>query len=48
MLKKHDRQWKEKQINHLKWVAWANIFAQVAFPVAAAFTPAVATAKSEH
>ncbi|PHM40298.1 putative invasin [Xenorhabdus mauleonii] len=48
MLKKQNRQWTEKQRHHLKWVAWANIFAQVAFPVAAAFTPAVASAKSEH
>ncbi|WP_319931183.1 inverse autotransporter beta domain-containing protein [Xenorhabdus santafensis] len=47
MLKKQDRQWTKKQRHHLKWVAWANIFAQVAFPVAAAFTPAVASAKSE-
>ncbi|MDX7989481.1 LysM peptidoglycan-binding domain-containing protein, partial [Xenorhabdus sp. 12] len=48
MLKKQSRQWKEKKLHHLKWVAWANIFAQVAFPVAAAITPAVATANSEH
>ncbi|PHM39507.1 putative invasin [Xenorhabdus mauleonii] len=48
MLKEQDRQWTKKQRHNLKWVAWVNIFAQVAFPVAAAFTPGVASAKSEH
>ncbi|PHM45063.1 putative invasin [Xenorhabdus mauleonii] len=48
MLKKQDRQWTEKQRHHLKWVAWVNIFALVAFPVAATLTPAVVTAKSEN
>ncbi|MBD2793891.1 inverse autotransporter beta domain-containing protein [Xenorhabdus szentirmaii] len=48
MLEKQDKQWAEKSSHHLKRVAWVNIFAQVAFPVAAAFTPAVAMAPNEH
>ncbi|PHM42709.1 inverse autotransporter beta domain-containing protein [Xenorhabdus szentirmaii] len=48
MLKKQNRLWTEKQRHHLRWVAWVNIFAQVAFPVVAAFTPAVAMAPNEH
>ncbi|MBD2801602.1 inverse autotransporter beta domain-containing protein [Xenorhabdus sp. M] len=48
MLKKQNRLWTEKQRHHLRRVAWVNIFAQVAFPVAAAFTPAVAMAPNEH
>ena len=37
-----------KSQRKIKAVAWTNIFAQLAFPVAAAFTPAVAAAESER
>ncbi|WP_340615630.1 inverse autotransporter beta domain-containing protein [Xenorhabdus entomophaga] len=46
MLKKQDRQWTEKQRYRLKQVAWVNIAAQILFPVAGAFSPAVATART--
>ncbi|WP_237386067.1 inverse autotransporter beta domain-containing protein [Xenorhabdus sp. Sc-CR9] len=48
MLKKQGKQWTDKQRHRLKQMAWINIFAQVAFPVAGAFTPALAIAKTEH
>ncbi|AOM40854.1 inverse autotransporter beta domain-containing protein [Xenorhabdus hominickii] len=41
MLKKQDKQWTDKQRYRLKQVAWINIFAQIAFPVAGAFIPVV-------
>ncbi|HHA2288220.1 TPA: inverse autotransporter beta domain-containing protein, partial [Enterobacter asburiae] len=37
-----------KSQRKIKAVAWTNIFAQLAFPVAAAFTPAAAVAESER
>ncbi|WP_053067829.1 inverse autotransporter beta domain-containing protein [Xenorhabdus khoisanae] len=46
MLKKQDRQWTEKQRYRLKQVAWVNIAAQILFPVAGAFSPAVAAART--
>ncbi|MDE9537629.1 inverse autotransporter beta domain-containing protein [Xenorhabdus bovienii] len=43
MLKKQSKQWTTQQ--RLRQVAWVNIFAQIAFPVAGVFTPAVAADK---
>ncbi|MDE9555996.1 inverse autotransporter beta domain-containing protein [Xenorhabdus bovienii] len=44
MLKKQSKQWTTQQ--RLRQVAWVNIFAQIAFPVAGVFTPAVAADKT--
>ncbi|MDC9590216.1 hypothetical protein PSI23_13185, partial [Xenorhabdus sp. XENO-10] len=42
MLKKQNKPWTDKQRHRLKRVARMTIFAQAAFPVVGAFTPALA------
>ncbi|PHM47336.1 inverse autotransporter beta domain-containing protein [Xenorhabdus miraniensis] len=46
MLKQQNRQWTKRQRYRLKQVAWVNIVAQILFPVAGAFTPAVAATRT--
>ncbi|MDC9590921.1 inverse autotransporter beta domain-containing protein [Xenorhabdus sp. XENO-10] len=45
MLKEQSRQWTDKQRHWIKLVVWANIFAQIAFPIAGAFTPLLVIAQ---
>ncbi|WP_099117200.1 inverse autotransporter beta domain-containing protein [Xenorhabdus ishibashii] len=46
MNKKSDKPWLPHQQYLVKRVAWVNIMTQLAFPVAGAFTPAIAAAKT--
>ncbi|AOM42120.1 inverse autotransporter beta domain-containing protein [Xenorhabdus hominickii] len=46
MLKKQNSPWTDKQHYWIKRVAWLNILAQIAFPVAGAFTPTVVSGKA--
>ncbi|MDC9597024.1 inverse autotransporter beta domain-containing protein [Xenorhabdus anantnagensis] len=46
MNKKFDKPWLQNQQELLKRVAWVNIITQLVFPIAGAFTPAIATAKT--
>ncbi|OTA17485.1 adhesin/invasin [Xenorhabdus vietnamensis] len=46
MLKEQSRQWTDKQRHWIKLVTWANIFAQIAFPIAGAFTPLLVIAQT--
>ncbi|OTA17917.1 putative invasin [Xenorhabdus vietnamensis] len=46
MNKKFDNPWLQSQQELLKRVAWVNIIAQFVFPIAGAFTPVIATART--
>ncbi|CDG22986.1 putative invasin [Xenorhabdus poinarii G6] len=47
MNKKLDKPWLQNQQEFLKHVAWMNIATQCVFPIAVAFTPVLATAKTD-
>ncbi|MDE1476984.1 inverse autotransporter beta domain-containing protein [Xenorhabdus bovienii] len=46
MHRKFDKSWPQNQPPLLKRMAWVNIIVQLAFPVAGAFTPIIAAAKT--